>query len=134
MKIIRLQVPSELGYEKVVMDAVGVLAAQMGFSEHRIEDIKIVTAEACTNAIEHGNNLEADLPVRVEIRQGADLEILIMDSGRQCLPAQLPTPGEGPQHRHWGIFLIRRLVDEMEFSTTPEGGNCIRMRIHTRRK
>jgi serine/threonine-protein kinase RsbW len=30
----------------------------------------------------------------------------------------------------WGIWLIRELVDEVEFSVAPSGGNQVRMVIH----
>jgi serine/threonine-protein kinase RsbW len=30
----------------------------------------------------------------------------------------------------WGIWLIRELVDEVEFSVMPGGGNQVRMVIH----
>jgi serine/threonine-protein kinase RsbW len=33
----------------------------------------------------------------------------------------------------WGIWLIRELMDEVQFSTAPSGGNQIRMVIHLER-
>jgi anti-sigma regulatory factor (Ser/Thr protein kinase) len=32
--------------------------------------------------------------------------------------------------RGWGIFLIRGLMDEVRFESSPEGGGVVRMIIH----
>ncbi len=31
--------------------------------------------------------------------------------------------------RGWGIFLIKNLMDEVKFESTPEGGNLVRMTV-----
>ena len=58
-RIIHLHIPSELGYEKVAMGAARSVAQAMGFSGDRILDLQTAVAEACTNAMEHGNLLNA---------------------------------------------------------------------------
>ena len=126
-----LRLPSELGYEKIAMASVATIAARMGFPPDRIEDIKTAVAEACINAIEHGNDLEVNIPVIIELSEGSNkLEIKVSDIGRSLIPSPLPTAGHSPRHRGWGMFLIQNLVDEFDFGLTPQGGNFIRMRLN----
>lgn len=128
---ITLRLPSELGNEKIAMASAATIAARMGFSPDRIDDIKTVVAEACINAIEHGNELDSKIPVTVRLDESDTcLEINVSDVGRNLIPPLLPQPGHSPHHRGWGMFLIQNLVDEFDFGLTPQGGNYIRMRLN----
>jgi serine/threonine-protein kinase RsbW len=125
-----IRFPSQLGYEKVAMASAATIAARMGFSSERIEDIKTAVAEACINAIEHGNELDMCMPVMVELAEnGTGLEINVSDSGQRHIPNHVPCPAEGLQPRGWGMFLIQNLVDEFDFGPTPQG-NQVRMRLN----
>jgi len=128
---ITLCLPSKLGYEKIAMASAATVAVRLGFPPDRIDDIKTAVAEACINAIEHGNELDIDIPVVVELNEEHHfLEIKVSDIGRKLIPSPLPQPGEDPRHRGWGMFLIQNLVDEFDFGLTPQGGNYIRMRLN----
>ncbi|MGO4214149.1 ATP-binding protein, partial [Terriglobus sp. YAF25] len=58
---VEVTLPSELGFEKVAMSTAASMAQLMGFSPDRIEDLKTAVAEACINAIEHGNQMNDTL-------------------------------------------------------------------------
>src|SRR5215212_9355031 len=82
-RVIHLHIPSELGYEKVAMGAVRSVAHAMGFSTDRIADLQTAVAEACTNAMEHGNRLNAATRVEVVLTVGDDsLEVDVKDKGQ----------------------------------------------------
>ena len=122
--------PSTLGYEKVARDAAETIAREMGFSNDRIEDLKTAVAEACMNAIEHGNMEDRATSVTVLLSAASDsLEIRIQDRGRQVIPNPLPLPGGSDKSRGWGMFFIQSLMDEVEFTELPEGGNLVKMTI-----
>jgi serine/threonine-protein kinase RsbW len=54
----------------------------MGFSPERVEDLKTAVAEACINAIEHGNKLNESLAVVVTLSmRDESLEVKIRDHG-----------------------------------------------------
>ncbi|MBN1888816.1 MAG: ATP-binding protein [Thermoflexales bacterium] len=128
--MITLRLPSELGYEKVAMASVAVVAQRMGFLPDRIDDIKSAVAEACINAIEHGNAMDGHARVTIDLTmQGNCLEITVSDTGRNAMPALLPRPGESACNRGWGIYLMQGLVDEFDIRQTPQGGNTICLRI-----
>lgn len=137
-RIIELRLPSRLGYEKVAMDAASSLARRMGFNAERIEALRTALAEAVTNAIEHGNDQDAAMKVLVMLTVRPDeLVVSVADQGRNPLEQDktIATPRiEDSLHKQdkggWGIWLIRELMDEVEFSTGPGGGNQVRMVIH----
>ena len=79
---VEVRLPSEMGFEKVAMSTAAGMARLMGFSHDRIEDLKTAVAEACINAIEHGNQLERALPVGVMLSRSDDeLEVRVIDDG-----------------------------------------------------
>ena len=136
---IELYIPSVLGYEKVVMEACASVAKKMGFSEARTEDLKTAVSEACTNAIEHGNKLDAGTRVAIYLSvEGSKLEVAVQDQGEGMdLPSSTPNienKMEGEERaRGWGTFLIQSLMDEVAFEARPEGGSMVRMVIHLER-
>lgn len=137
-KKLELHVPSVLGFEKVAMDFAASVAKMMHFPEERIENLKTAVAEACINAIEHGNKLDAATSVGVTLTiEPSKLSVDVQDQGRGI--AQPPVPNIGKKiagkekTRGWGIFLIQSLMDEVKFESTPEGGGVVRMVIHLER-
>lgn len=124
---VEVQLPSRLGYEKVAMATVASVAKLMGFGEDRVEDLKFAVAEACINAMEHGNRLNEGLSVGVVLSAGPEgLEVKVIDDGKglKTLP---PRPDidrkihgeEDP--RGMGMFLIQALVDEAEWVAGANG-------------
>ena len=133
--LVQVSLPSELGYEKVAMSTAASVAKLMGFSEDRIDDLKTAVAEACINAIEHGNELNSALSVGVMLSTSEDrLEVRVIDEGAG-LNAAAPTPDidlkvSGEQDpRGLGMFLIQSLVDEAEWYKGPPGKSYVRLVI-----
>jgi serine/threonine-protein kinase RsbW len=124
---VEVRLPSRMGFEKVAMSTAAAVAKLMGFREDRVEDLKTAVAEACINAIEHGNRLNEKLSVGVVLAVGPDeLEIKVIDDGKG-MKKQPAKPDidrkmhgdEGP--RGLGMFLIQALVDEAEWVVGTEG-------------
>lgn len=141
-KTIELTLPNNLGYEKVAMASVAAVAERMGFSPARTDDLKTALSEACINAMEYGNQLNADMKVVVVLTiRDDELEINVADSGlRKYNPetdarsSQIEDRMEGVlSTRGWGMFLIQSLMDEVEFTTSPAGGNQLKMVIHLKK-
>ncbi len=134
-KNLELHIPNILGFEKVAMDFVASAAKNMGFSGKRIEDLKTAVSEACLNAIEHGNKMDAGMKVGIILNvEEMNLQVTVQDVGDRIGPVETPNLEdkiEGKSNRRgWGIFLIKNLVDEVKFESTPKGGNLVRMIIH----
>jgi serine/threonine-protein kinase RsbW len=127
---VEVRLPSRLGYEKVAMSTASAVAKLMGFRPDRIEDLKTAVAEACINAIEHGNRMNEKLSVGVVLRADEDaLEVKVIDdgTGTHKQPGKLMKPDidrkmhgeENP--RGMGMFLIQALMDEAEWVAGSEG-------------
>jgi len=134
-KYFEIQLPSRLGSEKVAMNTAADLARSVGFDEGRVEDLKMAVAEACINAMEHGNKMVETLPVGVILSMSPNsLEVRIVDSGPGP-QGRAPTPDidrKMDEHEHargMGMFLIESLVDEAEWGSTPRDGSYARMVI-----
>ena len=132
---IELRIPSVPGSEKVAMEHAADVARRMGFSDDRIEDLKTAVAEACINAIEHGNRMDANTKVGVTLRVTDEkLQVDVRDEGKgigKVSPPSIDEKIEGKEEtRGWGIFLIRNLMDDVTFESDPGGGNVVRMVIH----
>jgi len=133
---VEVRLPSRLGFEKVAMSTAASVAKLMGFREERIDDLKTAIAEACINAIEHGNRLNEKLSVGVVLSAGVDaLEIKVMDDGKGM--KSLPTKPDIDKKMHgeedprgMGMFLIQALVDEAEWVVGTNGkGSYVRLVI-----
>jgi serine/threonine-protein kinase RsbW len=124
---VEVRLPSRMGFEKVAMSTASAVAKLMGFREDRIEDLKTAVAEACINAIEHGNRMNEKLSVGVVLSADADrLEVKVIDDGKgmktQPHKPDIDKKIHGEEDpRGMGMFLIQALVDEAEWVAGANG-------------
>ena len=120
------ELPSEPGNERLALARVAEIVKDLGLSEARLEKLKTAVAEATMNAIEHGNQNRAEIPVEVEVTQNGDeIIVAISDQGGDSSagggsaeePDLLKKLDGGQSPRGWGLFLIRNMVDAMDITT-----------------
>jgi serine/threonine-protein kinase RsbW len=142
VRTIELKIPCETGFEKVAMNTAGDCARMVGMADDRVEDVKTAVAEACTNAMEHGNACDVTTKVFVAMTLTDDrLEIDVVDEGRSGPPPnRVPVPDLAAQidglspPGGMGLFVIKALVDEADFVEPDLGvGTQFRMVIHVQR-
>jgi serine/threonine-protein kinase RsbW len=130
-----LHIPNVLGSEKMVMERVASVAKEIGFTDNRIEDLKTAVAEACLNAIEHGNKWNKTTKVGIYLSiDKTKLKVSVEDTGKgirgKINEPNIDNKVEGKEDpRGWGIFLIKRLIDEIKFEPKSDG-NVTTMIIH----
>ena len=100
-----------------------------------VEIIGLVVREALANAIVHGNHCDPEKTVSISIVMNEDCDLLVSvkDSGAGFDPSGLPNPiaAENLLAPHGrGIFLIRQLMDEVDFKF--DHGTEVRMRRRQR--
>jgi serine phosphatase RsbU (regulator of sigma subunit)/anti-sigma regulatory factor (Ser/Thr protein kinase) len=114
-------VASVEGNERIAIDKVTAAIAGISFESGRLEKLKTAVGETVMNAIEHGNQGNADLDVDVEVlANDKTVSVRIVDSGGgdTTIPeANVPDieaklAGEQTP-RGWGLFLISQMVDEV---------------------
>jgi serine/threonine-protein kinase RsbW len=118
------------------MSTAASTAKLVGFRQERIEDLKTAVAEACINAIEHGNRLNEKLSVVVILSADDEvLEIKVMDDGKGMNALPIKPDIDRKMHgeedpRGMGMFLIQALVDEAEWVVGANGkGSYVRLVI-----
>jgi serine/threonine-protein kinase RsbW len=130
---VELNLPSKLGYERIAIGGLAAFAKSVGFSSPRIEDLKTSVAEACINAMQHGNKGRPDARVLVAIRFQDDvLRVSVFDEG-DGMKAELKDPDierilenlDAPVG--FGVFLMKRLMDKVEFNRTSNHLHEVRM-------
>jgi serine/threonine-protein kinase RsbW len=132
---IELRLPSRLGFEKVAMSTASSVAKLMGFAPDRVEDLKTAVAEACINAMEHGNKLDESLIVDVILSMNeGSLEVKVLDTGTGPAGVVHAPDMDKKMHgeeasRGMGMFLIQSLVDEAEWVSAPLTGSYARLVI-----
>jgi anti-sigma regulatory factor (Ser/Thr protein kinase) len=100
-------------------------ASVCGFTETEVADIRLAAGEALSNAVEHGRGARSS---GFSVACSYDSEALVVevrDSG-----AGFPQPGEAAsvepdeRGRGFGIFLMRRLMDDVIFA---RNGTAVRL-------
>ena len=132
---IEVNLPSKIGYERVAMASLAALARLGGLTPARIEDLKSAIAEACINAMQHGNKWRPEARVVVHMNLSDDRFIIsVIDQG-SGIPEVPQYPGvvkiieENASPRGLGVFMIQQLVDEVRFNETADGGHTMIMEM-----
>ena len=112
--------------------AVSEFLGRLGVSEDIAFGVDMAVREAVTNAVLHGNKLDETKFTDVSLKSfpGA-FEITVHDQGSGFNPDAIPDPTEAEnllKTSGRGIFFMRNLMDEVEWSMNPKGGTTVRMR------
>jgi len=124
-----LTIPSDLRLLALARTFVESVCQVAGLDERATHEVVLATDEATNNVMRHAHQNRPDAWLQIQCYIWPDhLEILLHDEGEPfdvtavpCLdPAELRVGGRG-------VYLMRRLMDEL--NTTPRGqrGNTLRM-------
>jgi serine/threonine-protein kinase RsbW len=132
-RTLEVNLPNKIGYERIAMECSASFAKLVGFARERVDDLKTAVAEACLNAMEHGNKGREDARVIVTMYfKQCTFCVSVMDEGEGMVelpeePDIVKKIEELQTPRGLGIFLIKNLVDEVEFNKVTSQGNVLRM-------
>lgn len=105
--------------------AIAAFAGECGFSDDDVSDIRLAAGEALSNAVEHGSDMPARRIVVECSFRGGELSIEIHDNGSTFAgPPDRCAMGPDDRGRGFGIFLMRRLMDEVSFA---RNGTVVRL-------
>ncbi len=114
-----------LGVPDAVLMEIG---SDMECCRKSLEELGTSVIEACTNAMEHGNELDDSLPIQViyEVEE-ARITITVLDEGPGFDFKHWQPSDELMRQRGRGIQIMREFTDELEFSRHEDGRFMIRM-------
>lgn len=123
---VELRIPSKAEWVAVARLAVAAVANRLNFSIEDIEDVKLAVAEACTNCIQHA---EGSDQIQITCDAGSDgLTVRVRDFGRGTRPEGIQSRRmDEPRVGGLGVFLIRSLMDSVEYDVNPERGTNLVM-------
>jgi serine/threonine-protein kinase RsbW len=125
--IVRLEIPARAEWVAVARLAVAAVASRQRFSVDDIEDIKLAVAESCTNAIQHGM---PDGTIEIVCEVTADEIVLTVRDRGQGPPlgaVEEERIGELGRTEELGVFLIRALMDSVEYTSDVRDGTQLVM-------
>ncbi len=128
MSTIRLTLPSDLrflGVPDVVLMEIG---SEMECCRSGLEDLGSAVIEACTNAMEHGNGLDAAKTVEVVIElEDRKLAVTVLDQGSGFDYGNWQPPQDPMRPRGRGIIIMREFSDDLQFGHHRDGRFMIRL-------
>ena len=111
-------------------------ARASGFSDREVRDLALVVSEACANVIEHAYRGEPNHPIDLHLSiDDSRLLLLVHDLGvpfnvGEYRPPDLDVPQEGG----YGVFIIRNLMDEVDYDVSEESGTTLRLVKYRQRR
>jgi serine/threonine-protein kinase RsbW len=127
-----LECPSEYKFLNIVDLVCGEVVQDLCENHEVANEIAISVIEAVTNAIEHGNRECCDQNVRISFVCKDDrLCVEVEDCGKgfdyQCFLKNIPDPADIVHLRGRGIYIMKNLMDSLEFEMVPGHGMKVRL-------
>ncbi|PID78766.1 hypothetical protein CSA17_02880 [bacterium DOLJORAL78_65_58] len=119
---IKLSLPSQMRYLGVPDAVLMEIGSDLECRQQSLEELGTSVIEACTNAMEHGNQLDEATPIEV-IFEVAELTITItvLDSGPGFDFEHWEPSAELMRERGRGIQIMREFCDEVSFARHADG-------------
>jgi len=122
VNVVELRIPCKPEFVSVARLAVAGIANRLHFTVEEIEDIKLAVAEACTNCIQRASDAK-EIALTCEIVP-KELRIVVRDHSVH-VPGEQDSSDLGSGGL--GVFLIRSLMDEVDYRHDAAEGTVLRM-------
>ena len=132
-----VQFAAKFEYLDEIREFVGAMARDGGLSDKDVYNIQLATDEAASNIIEHAYEKVSDgiLELSCGVRDD-EITIVLIDRGESFDPSEIPLPDlkadlSDRKIGGLGIFLMRKLMDEVHYEAKADKSNVLTM---TKRK
>ncbi|MBD3184489.1 ATP-binding protein [Candidatus Poribacteria bacterium] len=126
-----LSIPSEDKHIYLLDMVISYCGKEMGFDEETIDQINLAVIEAGTNAIKHGNKNDPEKSAEFRFYLSEDkLIVFIKDCGNGFDPSSVGDPLSPENFMKpcgRGIFLMKAMMDEVEYSMGKDCGTEVKM-------
>jgi len=116
-----------------ISEFVSQFAEEAGLDETATYTVLVAVDEACSNIIEHayGGEGRGDIKCTCDVKDDS-LTIILRDWGDPFDPASVPEPDfnvplQELKLRGVGLVLMQKIMNEIIFSSTPDGENVLIM-------
>ena len=136
---LEIQAPGEVRSLGHIRKAVADLAHTIGFPEDEVAKVEMAVDEACSNVVKHAYAPDKqwcwrhDPEIRLEIRtEDGRLVIEINDHGQKFdfagyQPASIQARINDMKTSGYGIFIMRQFMDEVQYHSSDQEGNTLRL-------
>jgi serine/threonine-protein kinase RsbW len=125
--------PGSLDSLERISEFVLEVAQKAGLDDSAIYAVQLAVDEAFTNIVEHGYEGQdlGEVECTCDVLNNG-LQVMLRDNGPRFDPDSVPEPElrvplEEIKSRGLGLFLMRKMMDEVKFQSLPEGGNVLIM-------
>lgn len=114
-----------------IREYVGNIARENGFGDKDIYNIQLATDEAASNIIEHAYENISDGMLELSCGVQSDtIKIILTDHGEPFDPSEIPLPDlkadlSDRKIGGLGIFLMRKLMDEVHYESRVDKSNTL---------
>ena len=121
-----IQVPAQIEYLGELRNFVTKAGRKHGFSDTIVNAFKLSIDEAATNIIKHAyRDWEGTIKMRIVIKKNS-MTVILIDQGKYFDPSRISDPDLNRyvnigKKGGLGIFIIRKLIDEIDYRHTEEG-------------
>ncbi len=125
--------PAKFEFLDEIREFVGTIARENGFGDKDVYNIQLATDEAASNIIEHAYEGVTDGVLDLTCGMQAEgLVIVLVDHGLPFDPGEVPVPDiqadlADRKIGGLGIFLMRKLMDEVHYHSNPDKSNVLTM-------
>ncbi len=131
--------PADFTNLDAIRDFAGGAAEAAGFSGKDVYAVQLAVDEACSNVIEHAYDgiTGGEIEVSCEVKDDT-ITIVIHDHGKEfdITKVRVPNLSKNLEEREvggLGVYLIRKLMDEVHFESSATTGNYLTLVKHKSR-
>jgi anti-sigma regulatory factor (Ser/Thr protein kinase) len=128
-----LRVKALLENVPLAIDCVAELAKRVGLDKRTLYEIQLAVDEACANVADHAYSGEepGDMEISCSLENQL-FTIRVRDWGRGFDPKSVVVPDVGAPLEErtlggLGLFIVRQVMDHVQFTVDPETGNELKM-------
>ncbi len=99
---------------------------EFGVADECVADVELAVTEACTNVVKHAAGTHDAYEVTVEVNPPL-CTIRVTDLGIGLAESDLAREAQSHDEGGRGIFLMRHVVDDLQFVSKPEQGTLVRL-------
>jgi serine/threonine-protein kinase RsbW len=128
-----LKIPSQTDNLELIRNFINGVAKKVGFDSEESNKIELAVDEACTNVIEHAyqhdETKDIDIAIKIDYHK---ITVIVTDKGKSFNMREVELPNMQSYLAELrvgglGIYLMKTLMDEVDYRSKPGVKNEVRM-------